>query len=115
LGKVAPDAHDDAIEQTRRAVDDVDMPIGRRIERTRVDGHAITHAVAIPPWRARRTRRVTLAGGERSGCAEAFCDRTQDLHRDLAVLVEHVSELAVSEDEAAHRCRRRYGGGAWSG
>src|SRR5437899_3907701 len=34
------------------------MPVGRRVEGTRVDSHAITHAVAIPPWRARRTRML---------------------------------------------------------
>src|SRR2546430_2075513 len=64
--------------------------------------------------RARRTRRVTLAGGEGGGCAETFCDRAQDLHRDLAVLVKHIPELGVSEDEAAHWRRGFHSCGARS-
>src|SRR5205823_2461053 len=112
LREIPPDADDHAVEEARGALDDVDVSVRRWIEGTRIDSYAITHAVAIPPWRARRTRRVTLAGGKRSGCAEAFCDRAQDLHCDLAVLVEHISELTVSEDEAAHRRGRLHGGGA---
>jgi ABC-type sugar transport system ATPase subunit len=36
----------------------------------------------------------------------------EDLDRDLTVLVEHVPELAVSEDETAHRSRRFHRRGA---
>src|SRR2546423_994643 len=58
--------------------------------------------------RARRTRRVsrTLSGGKGGGGAESLGDRAQHLHRDIAVLVEHVAELLVSEDQATHRCGR---------
>src|SRR2546429_612025 len=45
------------------------MPIRGRIEGPRVDGDAVTHAVAIPPWRARRTRGAALQDDEEAAAA----------------------------------------------
>src|SRR5436190_21620229 len=49
LREVPPYADDDAIEEARRPLHDVDVAVRRGIEGTGVDGDAITHAVAIPP------------------------------------------------------------------
>src|SRR5438270_1913063 len=52
-------------------------------------------------------RRGNLPGWQSDGLPEAVRHRAKDLERDVALLVEHIAELLVAEDQAVHRRRRR--------
>ena len=87
---VAQDRHDDAVEQPRAAQDDVDVAVGQRIERPRIDRHAFAgraHASSVPRGAPRR--------------------RASPVERQGAVAGRHLPRPARGPGRGRRRRRRR--------
>src|SRR5207244_8374946 len=104
LREVAADADDDAIEEARRPLDDVEMAVRGRVERAGVDRNAFGHAGRASFTESARRRRI-LASAVRT--LSAVLERNGHPTFSDAEFARRLAAVRAKMDERALRSEER--------